>query len=121
MKTSSYVSQAMVYGDRKPYLTMLLTLDEDEIVKFARDRKILYQDLSDLSKKQEVIELLHHEISTLNKELASYESIKKFHILEEELDQDKDEVTPTMKVKRKVVIANYQSCIDQMYAGKKVD
>ena len=121
MKTSSYVSQAMVYGDRKPYLTMLLTLDEDEIVKFARDRKILYQDLSDLSKKQEVIELLHHEISTLNKELASYESIKKFHILEEVLDQDKDEVTPTMKVKRKVVIANYQSCIDQMYAGKKVD
>jgi len=121
MKTSAYISQTMVYGDRKPYLTMLLTLDEDEIAKFARDRKILYQDLADLSKKQEVIDLLHHEISTLNKELASYESIKKFHILEEELDQDKDEVTPTLKVKRKVVIANYQSCIDQMYGSSKSD
>jgi len=121
MKTSAYISQAMVYGDRKPYLTMLLTLDEDEIAKFARDRKILYQDLADLSKKQEVVDLLHHEISMLNKELASYESIKKFHILEEELDQDKDEVTPTLKVKRKVVITNYQSIIDQMYGGKKAD
>jgi len=117
MKTSSFISQTIVYGDRKPYLAMLVTLDEDEIAKFARDRKILYQDLADLSKKQEVIDLLHHEISALNKELASYETIKKFRILEEELDQDKDEITPTLKVKRDVVFANYQYLIDEMYAG----
>lgn len=117
MKTSSFISQTIVYGDRKPYLAMLVTLDEDEIAKFARDRKILYQDLADLSKKQEVIDLLHHEISALNKELASYETIKKFRILEEELDQDKDEITPTLKVKRDVVFAHYQYLIDEMYAG----
>ena len=117
MKTSSFISQTIVYGDRKPYLTMLVTLDDDEIAKFARDRKILYQDLADLSKKQEVIDLLHHEISALNKELASYETIKKFRILEEELDQDKDEITPTLKVKRDVVFAHYQYLIDEMYAG----
>ena len=117
MKTSSFISQTIVYGDRKPYLAMLVTLDEDEIAKFARDRKILYQDLADLSKKQEVVDLLHHEISALNKELASYETIKKFRILEEELDQDKDEITPTLKVKRDVVFANYQYLIDEMYAG----
>ena len=117
MKTSSFISQTIVYGDRKPYLTMLVTLDEDEIAKFGRDRKILYQDLADLSKKQEVVDLLHHEISALNKELASYETIKKFRILEEELDQDKDEITPTLKVKRDVVFAHYQYLIDEMYAG----
>ena len=117
MKTSSFISQTIVYGDRKPYLAMLVTLDEDEIAKFARDRKILYQDLADLSKKQEVVDLLHHEISALNKELASYETIKKFRILEEELDQDKDEITPTLKVKRNVVFAHYQYLIDEMYAG----
>ncbi len=117
MKTSSFISQTIVYGDRKPYLAMLVTLDEDEIAKFARDRKILYQDLADLSKKQEVVDLLHHEISALNKELASYETIKKFRILEEELDQDKDEITPTLKVKRDVVFAHYQYLIDEMYAG----
>ena len=117
MKTSSFISQAMVYGDRKPYLTMLVTLDEDEIVKFARDHKILYKDLVDLSKKKEVINLLNHEISKLNSELASYETIKKFKILEEELDQDKDQITPTLKVKRDVIFAHYHFLIDEMYAG----
>ena len=116
LKTSPYISLAMVYGDKKPYLTALVTLDEDEIAKFARDKKIMYQDLADLSKKQEVLDLLHHEISGLNRDLASYETVKKFRILEEELDQDKDEVTPTLKVKRKVVIEHYQDLIKEMYA-----
>jgi long-chain acyl-CoA synthetase len=116
LKTSPYISLAMVYGDKKPYLTALVTLDDDEIAKFARDKKIMYQDLADLSKKQEVLDLLHHEISGLNRDLASYETVKKFRILEEELDQDKDEVTPTLKVKRKVVIEHYQDLIKEMYA-----
>jgi len=115
LKTSPYVSQAMVYGDKKAYLTSLITLDEDEIAKFARDRKILYQDLGDLTKKKEVIDLIHHEISILNRELASYESIKKFHILEEDFDQDKDELTPTMKVRRKVVTARYKDILEGLY------
>ena len=115
MKTSPYISQAMVHGDKKPYLTMLVTLDEDEITKFARDQKILYQDLGDLTKKEEVIDLLNYVIREKNKELASYESIKNFRILEKELDQDKDEVTPTLKVKRKVVTVNYQHLLNSMY------
>ena len=116
MKTSPYISQAMVYGDRKPYLTMLVTLDEDEITKFARDRKILYKDLSDLSKKEEVIELMNTIMKEKNKELASYESIKKIRILEEDLDQDKDELTPTLKVKRKVVTEHYNELLEGMYS-----
>ncbi len=115
LKTSPYVSQAMVYGDKKPYLSALVTLDEDEIAKFARDRKILYQDLADLTTKSEVIDLLHHEISRLNRELPSYESIKKFHILEEDFDQDKDELTPTMKVRRKVVTKRYKDVLENLY------
>ena len=118
MKTSPYISQALVYGDKKPYLTMLITLDEDEITKFARDIKILYQDLADLTTKEEVIDLLNHVIKEKNKDLASYESIKKFRILKEELDQDKDEVTPTLKVKRKVVIAHNEDLIEGMYSGR---
>ena len=115
LKTSPYISLAMVYGDKKPYLTALITLDEDEIAKFAKDNSIMYQDLSDLTKKQKVIDLIKGEISLLNRDLASYETVKKFRILEEELDQDKDEVTPTLKVKRKVVINNYQELINEMY------
>ena len=62
------------------------------------------------------MEKLDKEISQLNRDLASYETVKKFRILEEELDQDKDEVTPTLKVKRKVVINNYQDLINEMYS-----
>ncbi len=115
LKTSPYVSQSMVYGDKKPYLSALVTLDEDEIAKFARDRKILYQDLADLTTKSEVIDLIHHEISRLNRELPSYETIKKFHILEEDFDQDKDELTPTMKVRRKVVTKRYYDVLEKLY------
>ena len=105
----------MVYGDAKPYLTALITLDEDEITKFARDNKILYQDLSGLSKKREVFDLLKNKIQLMNENLPSYETIKKFKILEEDFDQDKDELTPTFKVKRKVVIDNYKVLLDSMY------
>jgi len=58
LKTSPYISLALVYGDKKPYLTALITLDEDEIAKFAKDNRIMYQDLSDLTKKQKVIDLI---------------------------------------------------------------
>ena len=115
LKTISYVSQSMVYGDAKPYLTALITLDEDEITKFARDHKILYQDLADLSKKEQVVELIKNEIQLMNEKLPSYETIKKFKVLEQDFDQDKDELTPTFKVKRKVVIDNYKVLLDSMY------
>jgi long-chain acyl-CoA synthetase len=75
----------------------------------------LYQDLGDLTKKEEVIKLINHVVKEKNTELASYESIKKIRILKEELDQDKDEVTPTLKVKRQVVTVNNQDLIDGMY------
>ena len=115
LKTSPYISQAMVFGDKKPYLTALITMDEDEIAKFARDHKLLYQDLADLSKKEEVYELYRQEVHIKNEKLASYETIKKFFILEEDFDQDKDELTPTLKVRRKVVTERYRDILENLY------
>jgi len=115
LKTSPYVSQAMVFGDKKPYLTALITMDEDEIAKFARDHKLLYQDLANLSKKDEVHELYRQEIHIKNEKLASYETIKKFFVLEEDFDQDKDELTPTLKVRRKVVTERYRDILENLY------
>ena len=115
LKTSPYVSQAMVFGDKKPYLTALITMDEDEIAKFARDHKLLYQDLANLSKKDEVHELYRQEVHIKNEKLASYETIKKFFVLEEDFDQDKDELTPTLKVRRKVVTERYRDILENLY------
>ena len=68
------------------------------------------------NKKEEVIELMNAIMKEKNKELASYESIKKIRILEEDLDQDKDELTPTLKVKRKVVTEHYNALLEGMYS-----
>lgn len=117
MKTSRYISQFMVFGDRRKYLVGLLTLDEDEITKFARDNGLIYRDLRDLTQQNEVNQLIGREITRLNKQLASYETIKKFKILEEELSQDDEEVTPTLKVKRDVVQHRYNNYIEELYAN----
>ena len=90
-------------------------MDEDEITKFARDHKLLYQDLANLSKKEEVHELYRQEVHIKNENLASYETIKKFFVLEEDFDQDKDELTPTLKVRRKVVTERYRDILENLY------
>lgn len=116
MKTSRYISQFAVFGDRRKYLVGILTLDEDEITKFARDMGLIYKDLKDLSQQDEIRECITREITRLNEQLASYETIKKFRILEEDFDQDNDEITPTLKVKRNVVQDRYSGIIEELYA-----
>ncbi|MCK4986247.1 MAG: long-chain fatty acid--CoA ligase, partial [Desulfobacterales bacterium] len=100
MKTSRYISQIMVYGDQQPYITALVTLDEVETVKYARDSGVVYTGFADLTHKAEIIALIDQEIKTRNKELSHPEQIRRFSILEKELRQNDEEVTPTMKVKR---------------------
>jgi long-chain acyl-CoA synthetase len=119
MKTSKYVSQFMVFGDRRKYLVGLLTLDEDEVTKYARDRQLIYSDLKELSQLLEINDLISSEVLRLNGKLASYETIKMFRILEEELSQDDDEVTPTLKVKRNVIEKRYGHLIEEMYGVKR--
>jgi long-chain acyl-CoA synthetase len=119
MKTSKYVSQFMVFGDRRKYLVGLLTLDEDEVTKYARDRQLIYSDLKELSQLLEINDLISSEVLRMNGKLASYETVKMFRILEEELSQDDDEVTPTLKVKRNVIEKRYGHLIEEMYGVKR--
>ena len=116
LKTSRYVSQAMVFGELKKYVSALITLDEDEVVKYARDHGIVYTGFADLTKKKEIIDLLQKEIDKKNEELARVERIRRFALLEEDFLQDEDEITPTMKVKRKIVSEKYGDIIARMYA-----
>lgn len=116
LKTSRYVSQAMVFGEGKKFVSALITLDEDEVVKYARDNGIVYTGFADLTKKKEIIELLQKEIDQKNEELARVERIKRFALLEEDFLQDEDEITPTMKIKRKIVSEKYEDIIASMYA-----
>ncbi|MFC1819565.1 AMP-dependent synthetase/ligase [Thermodesulfobacteriota bacterium] len=115
LKMSGFISQAVVFGEGKTYLTALITLNQEEIIKFAHKNNIIFSDFADLTKKQEIIDLTHNEIELKNRELARIEQIKKFTILEDEFRQDREEVTPTFKVKRDVIARLYGDKIDAMY------
>ncbi len=115
MKTSKYIEDCAVFGDKKKYLVALFTLDEDETTKFARDESIIFADLGDLTEKPEVVELISHTVNELNSRLPSVAQIKYFDILPDRLDIDENEVTPTMKVKRRILAKKYASRIEKLY------
>jgi long-chain acyl-CoA synthetase len=118
LKLSCFVSQVMVHGDKRKFLSALVTLDEESITQWAGAEGIKWKDLADLTQHPKVFELIEGELGTLNAGLASYETIKRFAILEQDLSEENGELTPTLKVKRKAVTQRYQSLLDSFYGEK---
>jgi long-chain acyl-CoA synthetase len=115
LKQTRWVSQAVMHGDRRPFPVMLITLDEEEIVPWARERG-LPEDVASLAQSDEVRELIQHELDRANGNYAQVEQVKKFTILDHDLSQETGELTPTMKVKRNVVNEKYAGLFDAMYS-----
>jgi long-chain acyl-CoA synthetase len=115
LKTSPYISEAVVLGEGETYLTALVTLDEEEITKYASENNISCNDFAGLTRHPAILELIDREIQIKNQDLARIEQIKKFTILEGQFRQERDELTPTMKVKRRVVEQRYKDKIAAMY------
>ncbi len=115
LKGSRYISQALAYGDRQKYLVALVTLDKEEITQWATQQGIACQDVSELASHPNVQELIQAEISEINKQLASFENIRKFHILPRDFTIEDGELTPTLKVKRKTVNSRYLDAIKKLY------
>jgi long-chain acyl-CoA synthetase len=116
LKTIPYIAEAVVFGEGKTYLTAIITLDEENITQYAKEHNISYADFVDLSRHPAVRELIEKEIEVKNQELANIERIKKVTILEDQFRQDRDEIGPTMKVKRNIIEQRYKDKIDTMYA-----
>lgn len=115
LKFSPYINDAVVIGDRRKFLSALIVIDEENVVKYAQDQKVQFTTFASLTKTQEVIDLIQAEITTVNKQLARVENIRKFRILDKKLYTEDGEVTPTMKVKRKAINAQYKDLIESMY------
>jgi long-chain acyl-CoA synthetase len=115
LKQSRFVSQAVMYGDRKPFPVALITLDQEEIEPWAKDNG-LPEDIAELSKSDEVHELIQKELDRANANYAQVEQIKKFTILDHDLSIDSGELTPTLKVKRNVINENYADLFEGMYS-----
>ena len=116
LQQSRFISQAMMYGDRRPYPVALITLDEEEIVPWAAEQG-LPSEVSELAQTDEVRRLVQEELDRVNGNYASVEQIKKFAILKRELSIEEGELTPTLKIKRSVVNDNYAELLDSLYAG----
>ncbi len=116
LKQSRWISQAVMHGDARPYPVVLITLDEEEMPVFARERG-LPEDVASLCKEPAVLELIQGEIDRANAKYAQVEQVKKFVILDHDLSQPTGELTPTLKVKRNVVNEKYKELFDSLYAG----
>ena len=119
LKLSRWVSQAVVYGDRKPYLTALLTIDPDEAKALAEKVGADDADPAALAKHPAVRAELQGAVDDCNKRFARIEQVKRFEILERDLSQDDGELTPSLKVKRNVVYKTYAANFAALYDRKE--
>lgn len=117
LKTDPYISQAMVYGDRRPYLTAVLTLDMEETTRYAQEQGLSDVTATALAGHPQIRELLEKRLTHLNQRLAPYETIKKFIIAATDFTPESGELTPTLKVKRKVVVQKYHQELEQLYTS----
>ncbi|MGZ5250366.1 MAG: AMP-dependent synthetase/ligase [Caldimonas sp.] len=116
LKFSPYITDAVVIGDKRAYLTAIVMIDLENVEKFAQDRDIPFSNYTSLTRAQPVKDLVWAEISRVNAKFARVEQIKKFCLLETQLSAEDEELTPTMKLKRKLVEAKYADRIEAMYA-----
>ncbi len=116
LKTDRYISQVMVHGDKQKYLTAIVTLDPDEITAYAQEQGLENIEMAALAAHPTIVKLLDERVDAVNQRLASFESIKKFAIVPEDFTQEGGELTPTLKVKRKVVSEKYAAELERLYA-----
>ncbi len=112
--TSKYIGQVCAIGDQKPYLVALITVDADNIRAYAEEHGIPGADIAELIIHEKIISLIDSVVVAMNKELASFETIKKFRLCEE-FTIENGLLTPTLKVKRNIAIERFAELIETMY------
>ncbi|MEE9911013.1 MAG: long-chain fatty acid--CoA ligase [Deltaproteobacteria bacterium] len=115
VRTLPLVSQVLVFGDRRKYLTALITLDPHELANFARREKLTDADPASLTDHPKVREALSGHVEAVNSRLAPYEQIKRFTILPRDFSEEAGELTPTLKLRRREIIKHYGDKIDDLY------
>ncbi len=116
LKNSRWISNCMVCGDRRKFLSALITLDEEALASWAKDKGVVHTSHAELTQKPEVWKLVQQELDEKNRALASYETIKKFAILDREFSVEAGELTPSLKLRRKDITRHYQGLLDSFYS-----
>ena len=114
MCTSKYLNQICVVGEQRKYLSAIVTLDEENIKAFAQEQGIAWSDYSELLVNEKVVALINEEVAKKNKELPSFETLKKVTIVPE-FTIDNEMMTPTFKIKKNIIMEQYKEEIEKMY------
>jgi long-chain acyl-CoA synthetase len=115
LKFSPFVKEAIVIGDGRKFITCLIQIELENVAHWAQNNRIPYTNYKSLATNPDVTKLIQGEVEETNKGFARVETIKKFTILDKELDQDDEELTATMKVKRSIIEEKFKDLIDAMY------
>ena len=118
LKFSPFVTDAVVIGDKRPFLACLVMIDHENVENYAQEKAIPFSDYKSLCRRPEIIALINEEIDKVNKKFARVEQIKQFRMIENKLTAEDEELTPTMKLKRKLVNEKYKELIEDMYRAK---
>jgi len=115
LKFSPYITDAVVIGDKRAYLTVIVMIDQENVEKYAQDNDVPFSNYASLTRSPEVQALIQAELDRVNKQFARVEQVKKFFLLETQLSAEDEELTPTMKLKRSLVQKKYAPQIEAMY------
>ncbi|HEY7758229.1 MAG TPA: long-chain fatty acid--CoA ligase, partial [Burkholderiales bacterium] len=116
LKFSPYITDAVVIGDRRAFLTALVMIDQENVERYAQDHDIPFSNYASLCRAREIQELIRSEVERVNRQFARVEQIKSFRLIEQRLTAEDEELTPTMKLKRKLVHQKYAELIESMYS-----
>jgi len=118
LKLSPYITDAVVVGDQRPYLTALIMIDHENVEMYAQEHAIPFSNYASLCRRPEIQRLIETEIDKVNRHFARVEQVKSFRLIETKLTAEDEELTPTMKLKRKLVNEKYRDLIESMYAPR---
>jgi long-chain acyl-CoA synthetase len=121
LKTFPLISQAMVYGDKRKYLSVLITVSEEAARKLLQDQGITPPaPYADVAARPEIVAAVQKVLDTLNAHEPPYNQLKRFHVMDHDFTQESGDLTPTLKVKRKACTQRYQAILDKLYDGEKI-
>ena len=116
LKFSPYITDAVLIGDRRAYLSALIMIDQENVERYAQDSDIPFSNYASLCRASEIQALIGSEVERVNRQFARVEQVKSFRLIEQRLTAEDEELTPTMKLKRKLVHLKYAELIESMYS-----
>jgi long-chain acyl-CoA synthetase len=117
LKFCPYISDAVIIGDKRKYLTCLIMIDQENVEHYAQTHAIPFTDYKSLCAKRKIVALIDREVARVNEQVSSVETVKKFRLIDVLLTAEDDELTPTMKLKRSFINEKYSSLIESMYGS----